>query len=775
MVLYSPPWKTTILLACTIIGNKIKSASAQAACDIFSDPCPYQLDGACDIDEGYCTEGDCFDCSECNQYTLDCAGCVANGCFYCPSEGLCYSQALGENYWNQIFAQSPRRTSCNTESQWTNTCEVNPNNFFSDPLYSANEWIYEMMSVVEVWKQGYTGKNVMVRVNDPDGVDVSHPELSANFDLEASCEVHQPLEETSGEGPHHHGTAVASLAVGGGNNGECAVGIAPGANLSACRGPIFLHDDLNPAFNFLDGLATTDVSVNSWGFDSCYIHTDKDISLAALSEGGGRRLQGASCPFVMEGDENPCVHCEDTASAECETYIAQYCQLHGEEEHTACTEYLDTFMDCHFNVLSEAGQAALAKGVTEGRGGKGIVYMIAAGNEHEKWEDVNFEGWLNTRMTTVVAAVGKDGKHASYSTPGSAVLISGPGGDRESISNNIVANLGGGCHDASVGTSFATPSVSGVVALLLEANPTLGWRDVQGVLASTAQMMDPESPTWSENGAGLHHSNLYGFGVVDALAAVEAAKTWINYGTEKSIVVDSGPINLPIADDATTGSTSTITVASKEDTIFTTEAVTVYLDLDYASRGDLKVILTSPLGTESVLTPGKRPENVHLQGDERWKLLTVRAYGENPNGDWKITLRDLNPGTSRDCVDLPYLSTQNDPEVPGGMIAFKCASMVPFCNKDGTLLVPEFEQAVDDETGKSPLEACCACGGGSASVSTVNALVSWKIIVYGHEDRVFVASQGASGTSSNHESSSGISQRRRSLGALLAFALATIL
>lgn len=53
---------------------------------------------------------------------------------------------------------------------------------------------------------------------------------------------------------------------------------------------------------------------------------------------------------------------------------------------------------------------------------------------------------------------------------------------------------------------FATPTVSGVVSLMLEATPSLGWRDVQGILASTAQMTDPENESWVTNAAGIPHS-----------------------------------------------------------------------------------------------------------------------------------------------------------------------------------------------------------------------------------------------------------------------------
>ena len=50
-----------------------------------------------------------------------------------------------------------------------------------------------------------------------------------------------------------------------------------------------------------------------------------------------------------------------------------------------------------------------------------------------------------------------DGLHASYSTAGSSVFLSAPGGDFEDVSGNIVAKPMGGCQDISVGTDFAAP------------------------------------------------------------------------------------------------------------------------------------------------------------------------------------------------------------------------------------------------------------------------------------------------------------------------------
>ena len=92
-----------------------------------------------------------------------------------------------------------------------------------------------------------------------------------------------------------------------------------------------------------------------------------------------------------------------------------------------------------------------------------------------------------------------------------------------------------------VGTSFAAPVVSGVVALMLEANASLSWRDVQGILATTSQKTDPSDASWATNSVGLHHSYKYGFGLVDAHAAVTAALSWPGYGEELMVTLESNP------------------------------------------------------------------------------------------------------------------------------------------------------------------------------------------------------------------------------------------
>ena len=289
------------------------------------------------------------------------------------------------------------------------------------------------------------------------------------------------------------------------------------------------------------------------------------------------------------------------------------------------------------------GQDAIKAGVTDGRGGKGIVYVFAAGNEYEAGGNTNFEGYLHSRYVMTVGAVGMDLLHASYSSTGASVFVSAPGGDGGDV-RGMVTVTGTSCGSAGSGTSFATPIVSGVAALMLEANPNLGWRDVQGIIATTSKMPDDDGDLpRSVNAAGIGHSYQYGFGIIDAAAAVAAARTWQNYYTETVFTAMASP-GAAIADDGAFVS-STISGSAAEE--FNIETVVVLLTINHPHRGDLRIILERD-GVESLLAPESDEDG---DGYADWKYTTVRHWGEaaNGGGDWTLKVADVRarngPGT----------------------------------------------------------------------------------------------------------------------------------
>ena len=175
-------------------------------------------------------------------------------------------------------------------------------------------------------------------------------------------------------------------------------------------------------------------------------------------------------------------------------------------------------------------KAAIKKGVTEGNGGKGISYIWAAGNGYAQYEDhANFDEYANHWGVTAVNGLNHNGTPAGFSEPGANIWVSTPTHSVRSTTrhNKYTESFGG--------TSASAPMVSGVVALIRQANPELSWRDVKLILAETSRMVDPDNPTW-ETGALVYgstskrytHGYFHGFGLVDAKAAVERAKTWTN-------------------------------------------------------------------------------------------------------------------------------------------------------------------------------------------------------------------------------------------------------
>ncbi|RYZ64946.1 MAG: serine protease, partial [Proteobacteria bacterium] len=257
----------------------------------------------------------------------------------------------------------------------------------------------------------------------------------------------------------------------------------------------------------------------------------------------------------------------------------------------------------------------MKQAATSGRSGKGMLIVKSAGNSFAvevasntfRFGNVNFDGYNTTPYTVNVSAVNAKGNHSSYSSFGSAVWVAGPGGEFGDDAPAIITSDRTGCsaghsqttattnafdrggsgnssckYTASFnGTSSAAPIVTGVIALILEDNPSLSWRDVKHILASTSRRLEPAAtkynfpdstltwPTglvweqgWVKNSAGFYFNNVYGFGLVDADAAVRFTKVYSPVlGTQKESawVSSSSNLNLSVPDNNATGITNALT------------------------------------------------------------------------------------------------------------------------------------------------------------------------------------------------------------------------
>jgi len=142
---------------------------------------------------------------------------------------------------------------------------------------------------------------------------------------------------------------------------------------------------------------------------------------------------------------------------------------------------------------------------------------------------------------------------------------------------------------------------------MLEANPELSWRDVYGVLATTSQKVYPDDPSWITNAVGLHHSDKFGFGLVDAEAAVKASQSFALYGPEKQVRLDSGPLNEVVPEFGPLEDLLPFELSLNDadvlnatgDAFMAAEHVVVYLELEYVTMREICVLALSLLNWQS--------------------------------------------------------------------------------------------------------------------------------------------------------------------------------
>ncbi|KXJ80378.1 hypothetical protein RP20_CCG025184 [Aedes albopictus] len=116
------------------------------------------------------------------------------------------------------------------------------------------------MNVIPAWKEGVTGKGVVVTILD-DGLESDHPDLEHNYDPKASYDVNgndgDPMPHYDLTDSNRHGTRCAGEVAATANNSKCAVGIAYGARVGGVR--------------MLDGDVTDVVEAKSLGLNSQHI------------------------------------------------------------------------------------------------------------------------------------------------------------------------------------------------------------------------------------------------------------------------------------------------------------------------------------------------------------------------------------------------------------------------------------------------------------------------------------------------------------------------
>ncbi|KAL4229144.1 Proprotein convertase subtilisin/kexin type 7 [Mactra antiquata] len=301
------------------------------------------------------------------------------------------------------------------------------------------------------------------------------------------------------------------------------------------------------------------------------------------------------------------------------------------------------------HILASAG---LKHGIDFGRHGYGNIYVVASGNGGHVGDNCNYDGYANSLYTVTIGAVDETGHMPFYSEECASMLAvtfsSGSNSrTRDIVTTDWTSRLGtsrSGCTEHHTGTSAAAPIAAGLIALMLEAQPCLTWRDVQYLIVITALKVDIDIAHWQKNGAGLWHSHKHGFGLMSAWRLVNAAKVWDQVPWLTAVQYKEDNVDLSITKGSKNPLILLHTVTEYDVNsydLYIMETVQVTLTLTHPCRGHLDIRLKSPSGTESVIG-ASRPNDNSSAGFDKWTFSTVRCWGESAIGEWKLIITDTD-------------------------------------------------------------------------------------------------------------------------------------
>ena len=487
----------------------------------------------------------------------------------------------------------------------------------TDPLFDS-EWYLQAADVLPLLGE-VTGAGVSVGVFDVTGnVDFSNADLAVNAGKSVRVDGTLGVEQIG-----THATLVAGV-IGAAIDGKGAVGVAPGATISSEA--VGLTGSSSQDFENLMDWSNYDVTCNSFGVNPPFNN------------------------LYLDAEE----------------------QREDERELTELTTLQNAIY---------------------GRDGKGTIVVVAGGNNRSTGQNTNDFILTNSPEEITVGGVNAQIdlgtlhiSGAPFSDAGYSILVSAPANDITSDGVSYTNDFGqqfGASIETAQGTSFAAPIVAGVVADILQVNPNLTWQDVQAILAYSAVKVDSADVNpfvrgatagtgWAFNGAtnwnggGLHYSPDYGFGEVDAAAAVRLAASWQSLGAKTTKYYTPYKASGQL-------SSGTLSCTFVEPNIgsFSLEHVQVAVNISNAIRSNLTITLTSPSGVTSTLMA--RPGSVMGQAADAkqygtgeandftasnftYTFETVADWGETISGNWTVNITDASGSVSKATVTGVTLS-----------------------------------------------------------------------------------------------------------------------
>lgn len=159
-------------------------------------------------------------------------------------------------------------------------------------------------------------------------------------------------------------------------------------------------------------------------------------------------------------------------------------------------------------------------------------------------------------------------------------------------------------------------------------------------------------------------SHKFGYGLMDGGALVTMAEQWTNVPTQKvcrsrednkqryvslmlyqSLISTGDHVRFSGSRwiDPSSGSVLSISMDvdgcqnNSDNTVNYVEHVQCRISLKFFPRGDLRIVLTSPMGTKSVLL-FERPLDIISSTFDDWPFLSVHYWGEKIVGPWQLNI-----------------------------------------------------------------------------------------------------------------------------------------
>uniref|UniRef100_A0AAR2KQ17 P/Homo B domain-containing protein n=1 Tax=Pygocentrus nattereri TaxID=42514 RepID=A0AAR2KQ17_PYGNA len=292
------------------------------------------------------------------------------------------------------------------------------------------------------------------------------------------------------------------------------------------------------------------------------------------------------------------------------------------------------------------GPASLARqafenGIRLGRKGRGSIFVWASGNGGRSRDHCSCDGYTNSIYTISISSTAESGRKPWYLEECASTLTttysSGENYDRKIITTDLRQR----CTDSHTGTSASAPMAAGIIALALEANPLLTWRDVQHIIVKTSRAGHLNAPDWKTNAAGYNVSHLYGFGLMDAEAMVKEAERWKPVPPQHICVENADKQIRTIRPEHVVRSVYKATgcTDNANNHVIYLEHVVVRITITHPRRGDLSINLTSPSGTKSQLLANRLFDH-SMEGFKNWEFMTTHCWGEKAAGDWILEIYD---------------------------------------------------------------------------------------------------------------------------------------